>query len=61
LARVYEKLNEPNNVAIAYDQFTEDQKLNRRTSATQISELPQAYKYLANFYLKKTLFMGIKD
>ncbi len=29
LAKVYEKLNEPINVAIAYDQFTEDQKLQR--------------------------------
>ena len=40
-------------MAIAYDQFTEDQKLHRRSSANQISELSQAYKYLANFYLKK--------
>lgn len=53
LAKVYDKLNEPINVAIAYDQFTEDQKLHRRSSANQVSELSQAYKYLANFYLKK--------
>jgi anaphase-promoting complex subunit 8 len=53
LAKVYEKLNEPINVAIAYDQFTEDQKMQRRTNACQVNELSQAYKYLANFYLKK--------
>jgi anaphase-promoting complex subunit 8 len=53
LAKVYDKLNEPINVAIAYDQFTEDQKLHRRATTSQINELSQAYKYLANFYLKK--------
>lgn len=51
LAKVYEKLNEPINVAIAYDQFTEDAKLQRRQNQAQ--DLSQAYKYLANFYLKK--------
>lgn len=102
--RVYEKLNEPINVAIVYDQFTEDQKLMRviffmfnfiniawvlklslfyffqlkenkfvrklflseyragflLIEAINIlfflktlNELCQAYKYLANFYLKK--------
>ena len=51
LAKVYEKLNEPINVAIAYDQFTEDTKLQRRQNQAQ--DLCQAYKYLANFYLKK--------
>ena len=51
LAKVYERLNEPINVAIAYDQFTEDAKLQRRQSQAQ--DLAHAYKYLANFYLKK--------
>ena len=49
--KVYEKLNEPINVAIAYDQFAEDSKTNRRQNQAQ--DLSQAYKYFANFYLKK--------
>ncbi|CAF0739094.1 unnamed protein product [Brachionus calyciflorus] len=53
LAKVYEKLNEPINVAIAYDQFTEDQKILKTNSTLLNQELSQAYKYLANFYLKK--------
>jgi hypothetical protein len=32
ILRVYEKLNEPLNVAIAYTQFTEDQKLMKRAN-----------------------------
>ncbi|RNA34898.1 cell division cycle 23 -like protein [Brachionus plicatilis] len=50
---VYEKLNEPINVAIAYDQFSEDQKILKSNSTLLTQELSQAYKYLANFYLKK--------
>jgi hypothetical protein len=34
--RVYEKLNEPINVAIAYDQFTEDQKTLKRSLNTSV-------------------------
>lgn len=51
LAKVYEKLGQPVNVAIAYDQFTEDTKIQR--TQNQAQDLSQAYKYLANFYLKK--------
>ncbi|KAK3921067.1 Cell division cycle protein 23-like protein [Frankliniella fusca] len=53
MAKLYDKLQESENASAAYIEYVTD---NESSQAGEKSEVSQAYKYLANYYIKRNMF-----